>query len=67
MYSITYEGFRSTSVDLDMAPSDCLQDCPGVVRGLIERRVAMDGAHTKQLDFWIVRAKKEGIGILEQR
>jgi len=64
MYSIAYDWLRSARVDLHVAPSDCLEDCPSVVCGLVERSIAMDGAHTKQLDFGVVRAEKEGVGIL---
>jgi hypothetical protein len=50
-----------------MALSNCLQDCPCVVRGLLERSIAVDSAYAEQLDLWIVRAEQEGIGILESR
>lgn len=67
MYSIAYERLRSASIDLHMALSNCLQDCPCVVRGLLERSIAVDSAYAEQLDLWIVRAEQEGIGILESR
>jgi hypothetical protein len=65
VYSITHERLRGASIDLHIASSDCFQYCPSVVRGLIERSIAMDSAYTEQLDLWIVRAEEEGIGILE--
>ena len=51
MYSIAYERLRSASIDLHMALSNCLQDCPCVVRGLLERSIAVDSAYAEQLDF----------------
>ena len=64
MYSIAYDWLRSARVDFHVASSDCLENCPGVVRSLVERSIAVDGAHTKQLDFGVVCAEKEGVGIL---
>jgi len=64
VYGIAYDWLRSARVDLHVASSDCLEDCPGVVRRLVERSIAVDGAHTKQLDFRVVCAEKEGVGIL---
>jgi hypothetical protein len=47
MYSIAYDWLRSARVDLHVASPNGLEDCPCVVRGLIERGIAMDSADTK--------------------
>ena len=44
VHCIAHDGFRSAGVDLDVAPPQCLQYCPGVEGGLIEGGVAVDGA-----------------------
>jgi len=64
---ITHDGLGCARVDLDVAPTDCLQDGPRVVRRLIQCSVAMNGAYTKQLDARIVGAEEEGVRILRPR
>jgi hypothetical protein len=59
-----FDWLLSTNVDLDVALSYRLQSCPRIECGLDERRIAMDGAHSEEVDARIVAGEEQGIRIL---
>lgn len=54
--SIARNWLRSARVDLHIVPTNRLKYRPRIVRRLIERSIAMNGAHAKQLNPRIVGA-----------
>lgn len=62
--SIAVNGFGGARVDFDVACAQGFQNASGIVGGLDERSIAMDGAHTQQVDTRIVGGEEQCVRIL---
>jgi hypothetical protein len=67
MDRVAYNWFRSSRMNLYIAPPNCFEYRSGIECCLIKCSVAMDGGNTQEFGTGIVGAEKEGIGILMTR
>jgi hypothetical protein len=61
---LTYDGLRCARVHLHIAPTDSFQYSSRVERGLVERRVAVNGAHAEKFSTRVVCAEQESVCVL---
>ena len=65
MDCVTDNGLRGARVDLHVASSYGLEYGASVEGGLVEGRIAVDGAHAEELDARIVGREEEGVCVLQ--
>ena len=56
--SVAVNGFGGSRVDFDVACTQGFQNASGIVGGLVERSIAMDGAHAQQVDTRVVGSEE---------
>lgn len=64
MDSVAHERLTGAGVDGDVATANRFQYAQAILGRVLERRIAVDGAHAQQVDLGVVRGEEKRKGVL---